>query len=950
MYKLYQDSKICYVYLQDAPTPAYQRDARNAKLSLLRDCRWAKRGWTLQELIAPTTVHFYSDDWTYQGQRSSSYFAEALSEVTGIEVGVLTGQVMAAKVSVANRMRWASKRQTTRPEDIAYCLMGLFGVNMPLLYGEGASRAFIRLQEQILKVNDDQSIFAWELPRGEKGGDMHGLLAESPSYFSSDRSIYTMSIGFQSMTSIPWSMTNKGLQVQLFDCPDPDGVADQYLAVLDCFLDQGQSDNREELSPAIYLRRLWGDQYTRVQAHICLSVGERTRATGSHHSFFVKQDPAFVLPDVGIAPHLLAMHRMNNLDLWTIQGVYPENLSNLSDGGTFQLSLSQVRGIQGIFRFCKQQDGSGMHELVDVAVVLHRTVRAGLEAVCFPRPVGGNSLKEVYNTLNRKWTGSPLENQDQIVGELRDQSSVAVEMTKAVRSGRGLYILDLHDTPVRVPLTNLLPNLYGGSSSEAETAKQTRAALSDNVRKAGVEDDLQRLLDPMHPSPSTRSSSFCSRLEAGIRDTKLAINPAVKIFCQAILDGDESEVARLLRNIDVTRINSRLSTFEGLRALHFTSLTLKNQSNVVSILLRKGAEPRAETERGLTTLHLASVFANSGVLRPMLQSAPENEFEDGLFREKSLSKFRSYFGSTKGSANTALHLAAVYCSAQEFENIVLEIFRSTDIDLMEWSVSEVREEREYLFGLQNSRGQTVFQTAAAAGNLGVVQLICQTAPGAITHADSMGRRSLWYAAYGEQVMAAEILKMVVLTCSQMRFDVSPDTSDNHGLSPLHVACWRGNMECVKELLHLGAACWTQTMKVGLTPIHYAALFGHWGCLQVMVDFDWPKAQRELNKQPAINMTARNGSSDLFQPIHLAAANGWLDCVVILARNGALTTTRMPCYYALSRNATESQPERPFKGLVEVDPSTPEEMAAREGYTAVADFLRNYIPLTSVPLN
>ncbi|KAJ4392989.1 hypothetical protein N0V93_002193 [Gnomoniopsis smithogilvyi] len=953
MYRLYQDSKICYVYLQDAPSPAYQRDAREAKLSMLRKCRWAKRGWTLQELIAPNIVHFYSEDWTYQGQRGSSYFAEALSEVTGIEVGVLTGHVTAAEVSVANRMKWASERQTTRPEDIAYCLMGLFGVNMPLLYGEGAVRAFIRLQEQILKVTDDQSIFAWQLPHKEEARDMHGLLADSPSYFISDRSIYTMSIGFQSMTSVPWSMTNKGLQVQLFDCPDPDGVAERYLAILDCFLDQRYPDPQEELSPAIYLQRLWGDQYTRVHAHVCLSVGRSARESGSHHSFFVKQDPAFVLPEVGVAPHLL--DRKNEFDCWGLMEVYPEGLSSVSGGDTFKLSLSQVRGIQGLFRFRKRRKGSSSSELVDVAIVLHRTVRAGLEAVCFLRPFKGEDVKQAYNTLHSEWKGSHIEKQDHIVGEFRHQIPMVVELKKAVRFGRGLYLLNLfelrpidlqHSRSLReipaldsnveqstVPETakkvdyasndteeavreRILHPLSESKSLETGIAKQARAASGDGHVEARVEDDLRPLLDPMQPSPSSRSPSFRSKLELGIRDTRSAINPAVATFCRAILDGNELEVARLLQSTDVMKINSVLSTYQNLRALHFTSLCLTNQSNVVTMLLEKGANPLAETEKGLTVLHLASIFANGGVLGPTLRSVSKHKYEAGCIPKESFSSFRSFLESTTGTRNTALHLAAVYCSAFEFEDIIHEILKTKGTLLEEWSEFELREEREMLFSLQNSRGQTVFQTAAAAGNSSVVQIICQSGSRAVTKSDSMSRTSLWYAAYGGQV---DILKMVGQLCPGYS-----DVSDDHGLTALHVACWKGNTECVKELLKQGASVWRKTQKVGLTPIHYASLFGRSGCLEAMVESVPP-----TNRQATIDVVAQRGETGLFQAIHLAAANGWLDCVMLLARNGASTMERMSYSYALSQSATAVHPGRPFKGLVKVSPSTPEEMATTQ---------------------
>lgn len=120
--------------------------------------RWFKRGWTLQELIAPRSVLFVSRTWRAFGTKES--FANVIEEITGIIPAILTHEVSVDSVSVAMRMSWASDRVTTREEDRAYSLMGIFGVNLPTIYGEG-SFAFIRLQEEILKRVPDATLFLW---------------------------------------------------------------------------------------------------------------------------------------------------------------------------------------------------------------------------------------------------------------------------------------------------------------------------------------------------------------------------------------------------------------------------------------------------------------------------------------------------------------------------------------------------------------------------------------------------------------------------------------------------------------------------------------------------------------------------------------------------------------------------------------------------------------------
>lgn len=116
--------------------------------------KWFTRGWTLQELIAPSEVIFLDKEWQKIGTKSS--LQDDLSRITHIPVNVLLGDDNLESVSVAQRMSWAAKRETRKIEDRAYSLMGIFGINMPLIYGEG-KRAFVRLQEEIMKVSDDHS-------------------------------------------------------------------------------------------------------------------------------------------------------------------------------------------------------------------------------------------------------------------------------------------------------------------------------------------------------------------------------------------------------------------------------------------------------------------------------------------------------------------------------------------------------------------------------------------------------------------------------------------------------------------------------------------------------------------------------------------------------------------------------------------------------------------------
>ncbi|KAI1762379.1 heterokaryon incompatibility protein-domain-containing protein [Hypoxylon sp. FL1150] len=154
MFRWYKDAAICYAYLADV--------AKNLRLSTiekkLRKSRWFTRGWTLQELIAPAEVVFYSMDWHQVGTKSE--LAACISDITQIDQIYLSGADV-QQASIAQRMSWAANRETSRDEDVAYCLLGIFDVNMPLIYGEG-TKAFQRLQEEIMKTYpEDHTLFAW---------------------------------------------------------------------------------------------------------------------------------------------------------------------------------------------------------------------------------------------------------------------------------------------------------------------------------------------------------------------------------------------------------------------------------------------------------------------------------------------------------------------------------------------------------------------------------------------------------------------------------------------------------------------------------------------------------------------------------------------------------------------------------------------------------------------
>jgi hypothetical protein len=161
MFLWYQEATVCYVYLADVPHES-ENDSIISNASFQRS-KWFTRGWTLQELLAPAMVIFLDQTWSEIGTKTS--LASTISLITTIPTPVLCGTRSIDEISIATKMSWAAYRETARAEDIAYCLLGIFNVNMPIMYGE-RERAFMRLQEEIFKITDDHSIFAWHHREG----------------------------------------------------------------------------------------------------------------------------------------------------------------------------------------------------------------------------------------------------------------------------------------------------------------------------------------------------------------------------------------------------------------------------------------------------------------------------------------------------------------------------------------------------------------------------------------------------------------------------------------------------------------------------------------------------------------------------------------------------------------------------------------------------------------
>ncbi|KAL8920471.1 MAG: hypothetical protein Q9208_006220 [Pyrenodesmia sp. 3 TL-2023] len=303
MYNWYAKSGVCFVYLSDFNIIS-REELNDSEVTLqFRRSRWFTRGWCLQELLAPNRMEFYTSNWGFIDNKSGLRFQ--LSVATGIPIRFIQDGELIAEASVAARMSWASTRETTRLEDEAYSLMGIFDVNMPLLYGEGR-KAFLRLQHEIARSLDDESLFAWHTEDLQSG-----IFAPNTRAFEGCGAIRSLEVPNKHRVTPRQAatITNRGLHLEVFPRRLPFsslhgsrsllGDAHEYeysLLPLNC------ARMGSEAKPfTIILRRISHNQYIRFLPGECMVYEkyfpndtlerDRQKDKDYHHMIFLRDPP-----------------------------------------------------------------------------------------------------------------------------------------------------------------------------------------------------------------------------------------------------------------------------------------------------------------------------------------------------------------------------------------------------------------------------------------------------------------------------------------------------------------------------------------------------------------------------------------------------------------------------------------------------------------------------------
>ncbi|CAK4031924.1 Hypothetical predicted protein [Lecanosticta acicola] len=432
MYTWYEAAAVCYAYIEDKSFKT---------VAELAESQWFTRGWTLQELIAPDEVIFFDRDWTRIGSKKFPAIRDMVSDRTRIDANILTGAGHLQSTSVAKRMSWAAGRKTTRPEDLAYCLMGIFNVTMPMLYGEGRTNAFHRLQEQIMKDSNDHSIFAWTVDRDAKGFEQHGLLADSPEAFANTSSI----VGYNDWEDdTPFQPSNKGLRIDLRLTPAHDGTG-IFFAALNCPIYSPKTGYHGFYGLLLVKLPVGINQFARVHCHELAGLDTRAQFAST---VYVRQkasvlDHETVLPWHLFQPRNLSMpgddYELMNVSYFPL---HPDEVQSCAPRPVIQNSLwlaaaqasyfqiiKRAKSLSAVLFFRRKSDAS------EISILLGSI---GDLEVGFDVMLGGNSINtniaEIEGRMRLQPPGTTME---------AGSHKVTIDALVKVDTPRKLYILDI---------------------------------------------------------------------------------------------------------------------------------------------------------------------------------------------------------------------------------------------------------------------------------------------------------------------------------------------------------------------------------------------------------------------------------------------------------------------------------------------------------------------------
>lgn len=877
MYHWYEAADTCYAYLIDVKA-AFIEDMF-APGSSFRLSNWFTRGWTLQELIAPSEVDFFASDWSYLGnKRESNVFVNMLQHITGVPHEILSGEIHPTEASVASRMAWAANRETTRLEDIAYSLLGIFDVNMPLLYGEG-EKAFVRLQEQILSQNDDETIFAWHEEPSDK--TLWGLLAARPSCFrdSGDMvSISRLSLG------APWSLTSKGLEVK-FGLREWVGSGDtkdaDYYVILNCYGPESST-----ASPIIFLKRIWLDQFARVSPQTRMPRGsvQRSATTVKMETVYVNQKPSQRSQSILIAVQ-------DSLELPNTTGhtyavkVIDAHPRSCWTGTSVVLEPNEFRLNEALALFRVNVEGRGIFE---IAAGLHLVNGTECRSWCVQQRAGESrwSVEENFWVINQLLRGTRVKRVKSRTGE--DVHGERMPLSVEVKESLGTNTLEIIITistqsmPPASPQSNLvieevirpfsdlevitlngMPLMSRGEGSVTQRPPTRRTEFHALNRMKNAK---QIYLDGRNPSSRMTSTWTDSRYEESVDWRALVASGChLHAICRRCIIPPidhksfysrcfrESISKSELERVPIAKL-SATDPYIQFSPLHWAILGRMHRT-VTYLLERLPSLFLYLTPCGISVFHVAAAIGAYQILDTLVEfGLKSHERRFGAISKMGISE-----------VDTPLHFAVAFTKEDSFWMNL-----STNTATL----------FSYYMSMPNSLGLVPLSLAALAGNTAAInslifglgnitnwfELLYPWTPVAsarVKSIDSMGRTLVWYAAYGDcsKVLDANWKDHLPVL----------DLADDEGFAPIHIACMLGHVSSLIELLDDGANINAATSDLTLLPTHVAAIYGQLECLKVLAK----RGAAEEWDREAIPMAPP------YTAIALAVANGHFHCARFL---------------------------------------------------------------------
>jgi ankyrin repeat protein len=850
MYRWYEEAEECYAYFADVPRGIIDHQTGVAD-DKFRASRWFTRGWTLQELIAPSTVVFLNSDWRKIGSKSS--LQQLISEITGIPGGFLLGDDL-EHASVAQRMSWASKRETTRIEDLAYSLMGIFGIYMPMLYGEG-ERAFIRLQEEIMKVSNDHSLFAW------KSIENHGgILATSPSAFADSGNIIQKTA--PNVVSSPLTVSSRGIRLSL---PFKTGQQGFGLAILDC-----AEGGKESVRLALHLREisLTKEDFTREQSStlepldlkdIDLSQyprrdlyvrkwrSTRNRKWGDVEKYAIKLEG---VDWQVVASHIIHLH--SNWELHdglmattvapTSDGVLGRVLVMCKDGNSFQILLKKYGRSLSVDIQTSLKADSELDQAPVIPEQQHekdRVVRildAGqhVQVAIKKRILMLHKTKYVTGVVEINYLSPPRPVWLQHIAVLEGDIEEMTLLTYAARRGYQMIVKLLLDTK-KIDINSkdkdgLTPLLWAAENGH---------------------DVIVKLLLMKGAEKETKDRE-------GRTPLSLAAEKGHAVVVKLLLEKGHEGVVKLLLEKGADK---ETQDKEGRTPLSWAAE--KGHEAVVKLLLEKGSEKETKDGEGRTPLSWAAEKGHQAVVRLLLEKGAEKDTKDREGRTPPLwaPRYRNRLLFDRGAENKIkdkegpavdvdsnwkdkLGRTPLSYASQSGNEAVVKLLLDTgkvDIDSedgdyrtpLSWAAQSGHEAIVKLLldtskvDIDSKDDRTPLSYAAQSGNEAVVKLLLDTGKVDIDYKDLYDRTPLsWAAENGHEA----VVKLLLHTSK-----VDINSKDAYDRTPLSWAAENGHGAVVKLLLHTGKVDINSKDKYNWTPLSWAVTNGHEDVVKLLLN-------------------------------------------------------------------------------------------------------------------